>query len=66
MCIRDRSKADQNSPEVLATENYSIAFRAEDENLAAQIEKALTTISQDGTLASFSEKWFEEDLTQME
>lgn len=60
------SKADQNSPEVLATENYSIAFRAEDENLAAQIEKALTTISQDGTLVSFSEKWFEEDLTQME
>ena len=47
----------------LATEDYVIGFRKEDQALCDEVEKQLKDMAEDGKLAEISEKWFGEDIT---
>lgn len=49
--------------QTLADEEYVIGFRKGDASLAAEVEKYLKEMKEDGTLASISQTWFGKDLT---
>lgn len=50
----------------LATEDYVVGFRKNDDALQAKIEEALKEMAADGTMKTISEKWFGEDVTTIE
>ena len=50
----------------LADEEYVIGFRKGETSLCTEVEKYLTEMKEDGTLASISEIWFGKDLTTIE
>lgn len=50
----------------LADEEYVIGFRKGETSLCTEVEKYLTEMKEDGTLASISETWFGKDLTTIE
>jgi polar amino acid transport system substrate-binding protein len=47
----------------LATEDYVVGFRKADSALKMKIEDALKKMSDDGTMAAISKKWFGKDVT---
>lgn len=49
--------------ESLSNENYVIGFRKGDEALKDEVQKQLSAMKEDGTLAKIAEKWFGKDLT---
>lgn len=49
--------------EVIATEEYGIAFDKDNEELRDKVQKTLEEMAKDGTMAKISEKWFGEDIT---
>ncbi|MDR2530243.1 MAG: transporter substrate-binding domain-containing protein [Oscillospiraceae bacterium] len=50
-------------PEALATEEYAIGFRKEDEALTRLVNETLVELKNDGTLAKISTDWFGKDIT---
>jgi len=49
--------------EALATEEYGIGFRKNDNALMNKVQETLDAMAKDGTLAKISEKWFGKDVT---
>ena len=49
--------------EAIATEYYTFAFRKTDGSLAAKIESVLAEMDADGTIPSYSRKWFGSNLS---
>lgn len=49
--------------EPLATEDYGIGFRKNDEQLRDTVDAALKVLKADGTVAEISNSWFGEDIT---
>ena len=47
----------------MASEEYVIGFRKNDEALKTKIEDTLKEMAEDGKLAEISQKWFAEDVT---
>lgn len=50
----------------LATEDYVIGFRKNDNALKEKVEEALKEMAADGTMKTISEQWFGEDVTTVE
>ncbi len=50
-------------PGFISKEPFGVAFRKEDVALRTAIQKALDAMVADGTMATISEKWFGEDIT---
>ena len=57
--LQDANGADAS----LAIEDYVVGFRKADSALKEKIEGALKAMAKDGTMATISKKWFEEDVT---
>lgn len=51
--------------DVLATEQYGIAFKKGNTELRDQVQKALEEMAADGTTAEISTKWFGSDITTL-
>lgn len=49
--------------EILAKEEYGIAFRKNDVKLADEVQRILEEMAADGTVKSISESWFNEDIS---
>lgn len=49
--------------EALAPEEYGIGFRKGDDKLSDEVEKILSEMAADGTVAKISEKWFGTDIS---
>ncbi|NLM37969.1 MAG: amino acid ABC transporter substrate-binding protein [Firmicutes bacterium] len=49
--------------EALASEEYGIGFRKNDQALMEKFQNTLIAMAKDGTLAAISNKWFGEDIT---
>lgn len=49
--------------EALATEEYGIGFRKDDNQLMAKFQETLDAMAKDGKLAEISTKWFSKDIT---
>lgn len=49
--------------ESLAPENYGIGFRKNDNMLRDKVQQILEEMAEDGTVASYSEKWFGADIS---
>lgn len=47
----------------LATEDYVVAFRRQDNALKGKVEGALKAMASDGTMAKISARWFGKDIT---
>lgn len=52
------------APAGLEREPVGIAFRKEDKDLYAEVQKILKELKEDGTISKISEKWFGEDITK--
>lgn len=50
-------------PGFISKEPFGVAFRKEDGDLLAAVQKTLDEMVADGTMAKISEKWFGEDIT---
>jgi polar amino acid transport system substrate-binding protein len=50
-------------PGFISKEPFGVAFRKEDKDLVAQVQKTLDKMVKDGTMAKISRKWFAEDIT---
>lgn len=51
--------------ERLSYEDYAVGFRKEDKKLCEAINKQLIRLSEDGTLANISQKWFNSNITNI-
>jgi polar amino acid transport system substrate-binding protein len=51
--------------ESLADEEYGVAFRKGDEALANEVNAQLQAMSEDGTMAEISTKWFGQDIVEL-
>jgi len=49
--------------EALATEEYGVGFRKNDNALMAKVQETLDAMAEDGKLAEIATKWFGEDIT---
>ena len=50
-------------PNVLATEDFAVGFRREDQALRDKVQEILSEMRADGTLSDISTKWFGSDVT---
>jgi polar amino acid transport system substrate-binding protein len=50
-------------PDVLANEEYGIAFRKEDVQLRDKVQQILEEMQKDGTVTAISTKWFGKDIS---
>ncbi len=50
-------------PNVLATEDFAVGFRGEDQALRDKVQEILSEMRADGTLSDISTKWFGSDVT---
>lgn len=49
--------------DVIATEEYGVAFKKGNEELRDKVQDTLEEMAKDGTMGKISEKWFGEDIT---
>ena len=49
--------------EIVASETYGVGFKLGNTELCEKVQKTLEEMAADGTLASISNKWFDEDIT---
>ena len=49
--------------DVIATEEYGVAFKKGNEELRDKVQDTLVEMAKDGTMGKISEKWFGEDIT---
>ena len=56
-------KAYKVLPDGLSSEEYAIGFRKKDQKLRDEVQKILSEMKADGTLAEISTKWFGSDVT---
>lgn len=61
--IKNSDKAYRVLDEGLEKEEYAIAFRKEDQALRDEVQKILSELKADGTVAEISTKWFGSDIT---
>jgi len=61
--IQNKGKQYRVLDQELASEEYGIGFRKNDEKLMAKIQETLKSMAKDGTLAEISNKWFAKDIT---
>ncbi|NLW55645.1 MAG: amino acid ABC transporter substrate-binding protein [Firmicutes bacterium] len=61
--IQQKSKNYSVLDEALATEEYGIGFRKNDQELRDKIQETLEAMHNDGTLAEISSRWFGRDIT---
>lgn len=61
--IQNKNKKYQVLDEELASEEYGIGFRKEDQQLMEKFQETLEAMAKDGKLAEISNKWFGKDIT---
>ncbi len=61
--IQQKSKNFAVLDEALASEEYGIGFRKNDQELRDKVQETLEAMHKDGTLAKISTKWFGRDIT---
>ncbi|HHT48576.1 MAG TPA: amino acid ABC transporter substrate-binding protein [Firmicutes bacterium] len=61
--IQQRNKNFMVLDEALASEEYGIGFRKNDQALMEKFQNTLIAMAEDGTLAAISKAWFGEDIT---
>ncbi len=64
--IQTKHKDFEVLPDVLASEDFVIGFRKGDEALRDEVQKVLSEMRADGTLAKISEEWFGKDVTTVQ